>query len=94
MARPEKLVLIDRIGFEEPKTKAAVALLNRLGLSNNTLVVVGTAEYDRPVKKSFTNLPRVKCIACGGLNVYDILRHDHLLMTVSAVEELEKRFRT
>jgi len=93
-AGDEKLVLIDRIGFEEPKTKAAVALLNRLGLSNNTLVVVGTAEYDRPVKKSFTNLPRVKCIACGGLNVYDILRHDHLLMTVSAVEELEKRFRT
>ena len=93
-AREERLTLVDRIGFEEPKTKAAVELLDRLGLSGATLVVVGSAEYTRPVKKSFTNLPRVKCIACGGLNVYDILRHDHLLMTVGAVEELEERFRT
>lgn len=93
-AREERLTLIDRIGFEEPKTKAAVALLERLDLSESTLVVVGSAEYDRPVKKSFTNLPGVKCIACGGVNVYDVLRHDHLLMTVGAVEELEERFRT
>ena len=92
-ANDERLTLIDRIGFEEPKTKAAVALLERLGLSDSTLVVVGSSEYGRPVKKSFTNLPRVKCIACGGLNVYDVLRHDHLLMTVGAVEELEERFR-
>jgi len=93
-AREKRLTLIDRIGFEEPKTKAAVALLDRLGLSGRTLVVVGSAEYNRPVKKSFTNLPWVKCIACGGVNVYDVLRHDDLLMTVGAVEELEERFRT
>jgi large subunit ribosomal protein L4 len=93
-AREERLTLIDRLGFEEPKTKAAVALLDRLGLSGSTLVVVGSAEYSRAVKKSFTNLPRVKCIACGGVNVYDILRHDDLLMTVGAVRELEKRFQT
>ena len=93
-AREERLTLIDRMGFEEPRTKAAVELLDRLGLSESTLVVVGSAEYTRPVKKSFTNLPRVKCIACGGVNVYDVLRHDHLLMTVGAVEELEERFRT
>ena len=93
-AREGRLTLVDRIGFEEPKTKAAVALLDRLGLLGSTLVVVGSAEYNRPVKKSFTNLPRVKCIACGGVNVYDVLRHDNLLMTVDAVEELEERFRT
>ena len=93
-AREERLTLIDRMGFEEPRTKAAVELLDRLGLSESTLVVVGSAEYTRPVKKSFTNLPRVKCIACGGVNVYDVLRHDQLLMTVGAVEELEERFRT
>ena len=93
-AREERLTLVDRIGFEEPKTKAAVALLDRLGLLGSTLVGVGSAEYTRPVKKSFTNLPLVKCIACGGVNVYDVLRHDNLLMTVDAVEELEERFRT
>jgi large subunit ribosomal protein L4 len=86
------VALIDEIHFEEPKTKAAVKLLDRAELSGKTLVVVATDEFDRAVKKSFTNLPHVKCIACGGINVYDILRHDHVLMTAQAVEELTERF--
>jgi large subunit ribosomal protein L4 len=91
-ARDGKLLLVDRIDFEEPKTKAAVALLDRLGVGGSALVIVSADEYQRPVKKSFTNLPRVKCIAGAGANVYDILRHDHLVMTVGAVEELQGRF--
>jgi large subunit ribosomal protein L4 len=91
-ANDGKLVLIDRVDFETPKTKAAVALLGRLGIDGSALVVVSTQEYERPVKKSFTNLPRVKCIAGAFVNVYDILRHDHLVMTVGAVEELQGRF--
>ena len=91
-ANPGNVALIDQIQFETPKTKAAVELLNRLELSGKTLVVVATAEYNNAVKKSFTNLPKAKCIACGGVNVYDILRHDHLLMTAKAVEELTERF--
>ena len=84
--------LIDQIQFETPKTKSAVAMLKRMELSGQTLIVVATDEYNRAVKKSFTNLPTAKCIACGGVNVYDILRHDHLLMTAKAVEELTERF--
>ncbi len=84
--------LIDQIQFETPKTKSAVAMLKRMELSGHTLIVVATDEYNRAVKKSFTNLPTAKCIACGGVNVYDILRHDHLLMTAKAVEELTERF--
>ncbi|MFC2108500.1 50S ribosomal protein L4 [Candidatus Bipolaricaulota bacterium] len=86
------VALIDQIQFETPRTKAAVELLKRMELSGKTLVVVATTEYNRAVKKSFTNLPKAKCIACGGVNVYDILRHDHLLMTTKAVEELTERF--
>jgi len=86
------VALIDQIPFETPKTKAAVELLQRMELDGKTLIVVATDEYDRAVKKSFTNLPDAKCIACGGINVYDILRHDHVLMTTKAVEELTERF--
>jgi large subunit ribosomal protein L4 len=86
------VALIDQLQFDTPKTKAAIALLNRMELSGKTLVVVATDEYNRSVKKSFTNLSTAKCIACGGVNVYDILRHDHLLMTAKAVEELTERF--
>jgi len=84
--------LIDKIVFDEPKTKAAVALLDKVGLTGTALVVVSSEEYTRAVKKSFLNLPHAKCIACAGINVYDILRHDGLLMTAGAVNELKERF--
>ncbi|MCX6101522.1 MAG: 50S ribosomal protein L4 [Candidatus Bipolaricaulota bacterium] len=87
-----RVILVDRMGFEEPKTKSAVALLARLGVSGSALIVVSSSEYDRAVKKSFTNLRYVKCIAGCGVNVYDVLRHDFLVMTVGAVEELRGRF--
>lgn len=86
------VVLVDRIGFDEPKTKGALALLARLGVEGSALIVVGTSEYGRAVRKSFSNVPYVKCIAGCGINVYDILRHDTLVMTTGAVEELRGRF--
>jgi len=91
-AKDGKVVLIDRISFDEPKTKAAVALLDRLGLTGSTLVVVGTDECVSAVRKSFANLPQVKCIPSRGINVYDIIRHENLLLTLSATEELRGRF--
>ena len=90
-AAEDRVVLIDRIPFEEPKTKRAVELLERLELSGNTLIVVATSEYCRTMRKSFTNLPTAKCIACAGINVYDILRHENLVMTSGAIEELKER---
>jgi len=90
-AQDGRVILVDRIEFEEPKTKAAVALLSRLGVEGSALVVVGSSEFGRAVKKSFTNLPSVKCIAGCGINVYDVLRHEYLVMTAGAVEELRGR---
>lgn len=90
-AAEDRVVLIDRIPFEEPKTKRAVELLEHLGLSGSTLIVVATSEYCRTMRKSFTNLPTAKCIACAGVNVYDILRHENLVMTSGAIEELKER---
>lgn len=86
------VVLLDRMGFEEPKTKSAVSLLNRLEMSSTTLVVVSAGEYNRPAKRSFSNIPKVKCLACAGVNVYDVLRHEKLVFTLGALEELKERF--
>jgi len=85
------VVLIDRVLFEEPKTKVAVGLLDRLGVEGTTLVVVSNDEFGRATKKSFTNLRDAKCIPSAALNVYDIIRHDTLVMTKGAVEELKER---
>ncbi|MEW5826833.1 MAG: 50S ribosomal protein L4 [Candidatus Bipolaricaulota bacterium] len=86
-----RLLVVDQMAFAEPKTKTAVALLSRLGVEGSALVVVATTEFGRAVKKSFTNLPKVKCIAGCGINVYDILRHDFLILTSGAVDELRGR---
>lgn len=87
-----KIVLVDKAGFTEPKTKRALELLSRLGMAASTLVVVSRSEYNLPVKKSFSNIPQVKCLAIPGLNVYDILRHEGLVLTLGALEELKTRF--
>ncbi|HBR10519.1 50S ribosomal protein L4 [Candidatus Bipolaricaulota bacterium] len=89
----EKLILIDRIEFDAPKTKAALSLLKRVGKEDSTLVVVGTGEYNKITKKAFANIPSVKCLPSHGLNVYDILRYQGLLLTLSALEEIEERFK-
>ncbi len=88
----EKLILIDKIEFDVPKTKAALSLLERVNRDDSTLVVVGTGEYNKLVKKSFANIPSVKCLPSRGLNVYDILRYQGLLLTLSALKEIEERF--
>ncbi len=87
-----KVVLVDKAGFTAPKTKQAIELLTKLGIEGSALVVVSRDEYNIPVKKSFTNIPQVKCLACPGLNVYDILRHEGLVLTLGALEELKARF--
>jgi len=87
-----KVIVVDRIAFDGPKTAQAVALLERLGVEKSALVVVGSDEYGRAVKKSFSNLQDAKCLACAGINVYDILRHDELVITRGALDELEERF--
>ncbi|MCD5415888.1 50S ribosomal protein L4 [Candidatus Bipolaricaulota bacterium] len=90
-ARDGQIVLIDRIRFDVPKTKEAISLLGRLGMGATTLVVVGSGEYNREVRKSFSNLHGVKCLACAGINVYDVLRHEGLVLTRMALDELKER---
>jgi len=87
-----RITIVDKIAWETPKTKQAVALLERLGIESTALIVVGTAERTRAIQKSFSNVPGVKSLACCGINVYDVLRYDALVMTQAALDELKERF--
>jgi len=91
-AAESMVTLLDRADFECPSTKAAIALLARVGMPSSTLVVVGAEEYVHPVRKSFSNIPGVKCVTCRGLNVYDVLRYRGLLLTEAGMDELRERF--
>ncbi|MCX7844489.1 MAG: 50S ribosomal protein L4 [Candidatus Bipolaricaulota bacterium] len=91
-AQEERIWLIDRLGFARPKTKAALALLQRLGLPEKTLVVVAPEEYQVPVYKSFANLPGVECHRADLLTAYEVLNHEGILLTVQGLEALTRRF--
>jgi large subunit ribosomal protein L4 len=84
------LVVVDEIELPEFKTKAIAQLLDGLGLGGASVLIV-LAEADEKVEKSAANLPRVGCIRAAGLNVYDVLRHEKLVLTKAAVAALEQR---
>ena len=90
-ARGDHVIVLDRIGFSEPKTKAAAAFVERLGLQGTALIVVGETEFDEAIRKSFRNLPGITCVGSLGVNVYDVMRHDTLVLTQAAVSEIGER---
>ncbi|MGE5553267.1 MAG: 50S ribosomal protein L4 [Betaproteobacteria bacterium] len=78
----EELVVVDELKLSEPKTKDMAAVLRAL---NAPEALVVTAGPDETVSLASRNLPGVKTTAAAGLNVYDILNHDRLVMTRDAV---------
>jgi len=83
--------LIDRIGFAEPRTKDGIALLAKLSFPRKVLILVGEEECGVPLMRSFSNIPGVTCARARAANTYEVLLHDALLITTSALEELKRR---
>ena len=78
-ANEGRIVVVDGWNFEKPSTKAAVAALNALGVSDHVLVVIGREDED--AFKSFRNLPEVQVMLHGELNTYDVLNNDWIVFT-------------
>ena len=84
-----KIVVVEDIEFTEIKTKQMVNLLQSLEVSDALLVIPSP---DRSIELSARNLPGVKVIRAEGLNVYDVLRFEHLILTKGALGKIEERF--
>ncbi|MES2442529.1 MAG: 50S ribosomal protein L4 [Pseudomonadota bacterium] len=88
-AKAGSLVILDNLAID-PKTQALVASFAKLGLGK-TLVIDGDS-----VETNFAlaagNVHTVNVLPAIGANVYDILKHDTLVLTRAAVEKLEARF--
>ena len=85
-----ELKFIEDFTFEKPKTKSAIEFLNNLGLSDKKVLIVLPVR-DENVEKSFRNLPKVKVLLIDGINTYDVLNADVVLITKSAAEKLNER---
>jgi len=85
-----KLMILDDARLDEPKTKALMGAFGRLGLES-TLIITGP-EIETNFALASRNLPLVDVLPAQGLNVYDILRRDVLVLTREAVQKIEERF--
>jgi large subunit ribosomal protein L4 len=78
-AADDKVIVVKEWGIDAPSTKAAVALLDALGVTGRALVVLGIEE--EAAAKSFRNLQNVHCILNAELNAYDVLVSDYVVFT-------------
>jgi len=87
-ARNGKMVVVEALELPEPKTKHAKAALEALGLAH-ALIVLG--DEDQTFYRAARNLAAHKVLRVAGLNVYDVLNYDELLMTAKTARALEAR---
>ena len=85
--KENKLIIVDSISLESIKTKNFVSLMKNLQV-NSALII---DQDNLNLKLSARNVPKFKVLNPEGLNVYDILLHDYLILTQSSVGEIERR---
>ncbi len=90
-AKSDALIVVDDITAAEPKTKALKERFGKLGLAN--ALFIGGAEVEANFKLAARSIPNIDVLPIQGINVYDILRREKLVLTKAAVDALEARFK-
>lgn len=85
------LVVVDTLDIKDAKTKALAANFAKANWGKKVLVIDGEA-VNEGFARAAGNLVGVNVLPAIGANVYDILKHDTLVLTRAAVEKLEARF--
>ena len=89
--RGDKLIVIADTKVKEPKTKTLAGQFKKLGWSS-ALIIDGAA-VEANFALAARNIPMIDVLPVQGINVYDILRRDTLVLTKAAVEALTERFK-
>jgi large subunit ribosomal protein L4 len=88
-AKEQKLIVVDSFTLDAPKTKLVLKAIEALG-GGSALLVDGKNET---LKKSARNLPKAKYLAPEGLNVYDVLDHERLILSRSTLDAVTARLK-
>ena len=90
-ARDGGIVLIEEAKVADAKTKALKSALAKLGLAN--ALIIDGAEIDNGFRLATRNIPDIDVLPIQGINVYDILRRNTLVLTRAALDALEARLK-
>ncbi len=85
--REGNLIVVDEFTFGGPKTKDFVAALDALGFAGSKTLVVDALDNDNLVL-SARNVKKAKVVGSSGLNIYDVLYHEKLLLSRRAAEQV------
>ena len=83
-----KLVVVDTLQFDAPKTKEFAELLGKLDVSTKTLVVL--EDDNEQAVLSARNLENVKVVSAQGINTLDVADHDKVVITKAALSQVEE----
>ncbi len=83
-AGEERVLVLDDLQMDAPRTRDMAAMLSRLAVEGSALILLPEARW--AVEASARNLHGVKILRTDSLNVADLLGHDYLIMPISAVE--------
>ncbi|MDU2830364.1 MAG: 50S ribosomal protein L4 [Anaerococcus sp.] len=86
----DELIVLDELKLDSYKTKEANEILANINANNKAYVVI--AENDDKVYRSFRNIEGCNVETANLINVYDLLRHDKLVITKDAINKLEEVF--
>ncbi len=82
-----KIVIIDDFTLPEIKTKEFIKVMNNFDVKKALIIL---DEKNDNLEKSSKNVPGIKVMRYQGLNVYDVLKHDHLILVKPAIEKIEE----
>jgi large subunit ribosomal protein L4 len=89
LARQERLLVVNGIELEAPKTKQLVQKLAELKLGSNVLILIEA--HDEKLELASRNLPYVAVLPVSAIDPLSLARHDQVLATAGAVRMLEER---
>jgi large subunit ribosomal protein L4 len=83
----ERLLVLNDFNLPKIKTKDFIQVMKTFDVRKALIV---TSEKNEILEKSSMNVPWVKVMRCEGLNVYDVLNHEHLLLVQSTIPKIEE----
>lgn len=91
-SRVDDLIVVESFAdkFDRPKTKDLIGALGRWGVDSQSKVLLVIAEKQEVIYLSARNVENVKLITANGLNVYDLLAADQLVITSTALETIQE----
>ena len=84
-AQDEQIVVVERLAFDGPSTRAAASLLGRMGVADTKRVLVLTDGNNETVFRSFRNLPNVEVLPFAQVSAYEVMKARQVVIEASAL---------